>query len=60
MIHCNMHLKVLADCADHRLVCGGELPVHAIIEHVEEHDNLISDTDLMITEQLHEELLYPL
>jgi len=60
VIHGNVHLEVLADCADHRLVRGGELPVDSIVEHVEEDDNLVSDADLMITEQLHEELLYPL
>jgi len=60
MIHGNVHLEVLADCADHWLVRGGELPVDSIVEHVEEDDNLVSDADLMITEQLHEEFLYPL
>jgi hypothetical protein len=60
MIHGNVHLEVLADRADHRLVRGGELPVHSIVKHVEEDDDLVSDADLMITEQLHEELLYPL
>ena len=56
----NVHLEVLADRADHWLVRGGELPVHSIVKHVEEDDDLVSDADLMITEQLHEELLYPL
>ena len=60
MIHGDVHLEVLADRADHWLVRGGELPVHSIVEHVEEDDNLVSDADLMITEQLYEELLYPL
>ena len=60
MIHCDMHLKVLADCANHRFVRGSELPVNSIIEHVKEDDNLISDADLMITEQLYKELLYPI
>ena len=58
MIHSDMHLEVLADRADHRLVRGGELPVHSIIKHVEEDDYLISHADLMITEQLNQELLY--
>ena len=60
MIHRDVHLEVLADRADHWLVRGGELPVHSVIEHVEEDDNLISHADLMITEQLHQELLYPI
>lgn len=60
MIHGDVYLKVLADCTDHWLMGGGELPVHTIVKHVEEDDNLVSHTDLMITEQLHEELLYPL
>lgn len=60
MIHRDVHLEVLAHSADHRLVRGGELPVHSVIKHVEEDDNLISHADLMIAEQLHEELLYPI
>lgn len=60
MIHRDVHLEVLADGADNRFVRGGELPVHSIIKHVKEDDYLVSHADLMITQQLNEELLYPI
>ena len=51
--------KVLADTTDDGAERLRNLPIDAIIEHVEQHNDLISDVDIAVALQLNEQFLNP-
>ena len=59
-VHYHIHFEVLSNASYHWSESTVQLPVHSIIEHVEQHHWLISHTHIWITQQLNQQLLNPL
>mmetsp|Transcript_88 Transcript_88/g.171 ORF Transcript_88/g.171 Transcript_88/m.171 type:complete len:266 (+) Transcript_88:3971-4768(+) len=60
LLHHHVHDEVLAHAPDDRAEGLLELPVHPVIEHVEEHDGAVPDPDVAVALQLNQQLLYPI
>ena len=48
---------MLADASNDRAERALHLPVHAIVQHIEQYNGLITNEDVTIAEQLHEYFL---
>mmetsp|Transcript_20325 Transcript_20325/g.19275 ORF Transcript_20325/g.19275 Transcript_20325/m.19275 type:complete len:218 (+) Transcript_20325:531-1184(+) len=56
----DVDFEVLAYAADDGDEGAGELPVHSIIQHIEEDYGLVSDAHFVVAEELDEQLFDPL
>jgi hypothetical protein len=51
---------MLSDTPDHWSKGLLELPVNTIVEHVEQHDSLVSDANIAVSLKLNEQFLDPI
>jgi hypothetical protein len=58
-VHDALDNEMLSDTTDRWAECLQQLPVDAIIKHVEEHDGLITDAHVTVTHKLNKKFLDP-
>jgi hypothetical protein len=56
-IDCKCHLEVLSDAPHHRTEGTLHLPIDSIIESVQQYYGLVTNQDILVTQQFHKDLL---